>query len=498
MASYTREYNITWEQLAPDVQQKYRDLLNNSIDVDTMINQTSDELTNLNYLTSLYFHKCEELERAIDKGIEEASRALELTVKKLNALTTEGNIETALQSAFPGQYAKINSTKNGIIASDNFYDIMVTDNPTDKATMQSVAIKLEDVVEDWYRFAHMDVAKTSEIDTVNNLKNDTTFKDHSEHIIDPDFINGFCQNNTAFSACDNWAIKGTIDLGAGENSYKVSQALLYDSSECRKAWSFNTETGTIRCSRDGLCTSGIVDLNEYKNYFEIKVRVDCNQEDGNFGILVGFCIVENEDLGLYEEHTLTVVRANGRRSDNKITNKLYWALVYDLGYRSQFILTPEINTTTGASSGKATTYRYCTIRVAKRGNKISAYTSNFSSSKNPVENANLTLGFTLPKSKPDDWSYDMYKNLKTMLKRSRIGFVTRSNRTDFTLISQSHALGCDNLLVCLDENAVYSFVDNKWSKVGVIKDYITPRTFLYNKETKKIFFYLNDDKYRRV
>ena len=496
MASYTREYNIEWEQLAPSLQQKYTDMLTNAIDLDTSINQTSDDLTNINYLISTFYNKYEELDRSINKAIEEVNTLLDTTIKKLDKLTNEGDIETAVQSAFPGQYAKINSTKDGIIASDNFYDIMVTDNQEDKAEMQGIAVKLEDIVGDWYKFAHMDIAKTSDIDSANNIRNDGVFKDHSNHIVEPEFVTGFCQNNRVFSACDKWYIHYEADIGNGNQTYSVSEALLYDSSECRKAWSFNTDTGTISCSRDGLCTSGIVDLNEYKNYFEIKVRVDTNLEDGNFGILVGFCIVENEDLQLYEEHTLSIVRANGRRQSGSPTNKLYWALVYDLGYRSQYILTPEINTATGVASSRSN--RYCTIRVAKRGNRISAYTSNFSTSKTPLENANLNLGFTLPKSKPDDWSYDMYKNIKTMLKRSRIGFITRSNKTDFTLISQSHALGCDNLLVCLDENSVYSFVDNKWSKVGAIKDYITPRTFLYNKQTKKIFFYLNDDKYRRV
>ena len=86
----------------------------------------------------------------------------------------------------------------------------------------------------------------------------------------------------------------------------------------------------------------------------------------------------------------------------------------------------------------------------------------------------------------------MYDNIKIMLRKtSRMGFVTRANKTKFKIEKQQYVFG-DGLIYRLDNGKAYDYnsTTNKWEPIGDISKYLTPHTFLYNKKLNRLIYYI--------
>ena len=75
-----------------------------------------------------------------------------------------------------------------------------------------------------------------------------------------------------------------------------------------------------------------------------------------------------------------------------------------------------------------------------------------------------TCTFTLPNTKPDDWSNEMWDNLNIMFQSTRIGFGNTSWNTSFKIVDQN--ILSSNMIYDWVHNDVYEFENNTWSKTG--------------------------------
>lgn len=479
MGSYTREWNIKWEHLSSDLQSMIYDIQNTIVDTQTIINANTESMTSINYNISQFYNKYEALLRKIE---EETNKLyILISLKKISISNTDYDM-SYLNESFKGEIVKMSkSLSNPIMISSLLYCGRISDNDDDKANLIESAITISDMMSSWSTLAHYDAEKCYELDILNNLRTNGLyfFKDHILIDIDSNTVHGYCQNDNAYTSEDIWNLKSNIDLGDGIQSHSISDILLDDSIKSRSSWVYNNDY--VECTRTNLCMSSIYDTKSKTDNFKLTVRIDSKGESGVYGLLLGVINVGNI------QHTLSIVRS---RSSN---TSIHWSLVYDLGYRDQFILNEDKNTLVGIDDSEGNNVF---IRIVKSNNTLTCSTSSYSDETEYHFNGNWTIELSLPTEKPESWTSSMWYNIRQMLKRSRIGFLCRANKTKFYILDHKNILDYDDKIICLNEDKVYKLnSEGEYIENGSLSDHLEPRTYLYDDITKKLFYYEDNGEY---
>ena len=456
---------------------------------------------------------------SLDESLEQSEK------DEINNAVEE--LDSALAQYYDGQVVK--TMNDSFIGSDNLYEVKVVDNDTDKAQMMSNATPRAQAISTFDKFSHFDITTACKLDTKNNIRDQRFFVDASGQKIESDSIKGYCQNDKVFSPGDKFGITYKVNLGDGLKAHLISEVMLYDSEESRDNWSYDSSTECIKCNYKGLSSSGIIyaseDVSNGSTNCDVDVTVNCMNDRGNFGIVIGYLHDKNEELGLDEEHTLSLIRANGItktvwstadpvdtdtliwHTNTSTTDSVFWALVYDFGYKDQIILTDTVNTRVRNEELEAAKSEdldashapIVHLKLQKRENVINGFTSRFSADgSDDAINIDWNIEYVFPKKMPTGWTPNIYDNIKRMLDSPRLGFIARANKTKFYIQSQYQIIECDDMIVSLHEDKVYQYKNNQWVNVGPLKDFLIPRTFLYNDSTKKMYFYYDEDCYRRI
>ena len=499
--NYTREWNLKWEHLSSSLQNDIYNIMGAIQDTSNLINRNVDSMVDINYNISRFYNMYTDLERALDNRIKELESIIS-NKTVVNESPDETYLGTVIDSGFKGEVLKMGNDSDTMVTSPLFYKIKASDNPEDKETMFENAKTLTAMFNDWYRFAHYDAKKAYEIDTENNIRspNKYVFKDHALITIDSETIHGRCQNNNSFSTENIWTVRTTINDGSDTKTVSISDLLLDDSVKSRDSWEYHKDGEYLECGYKGFSVTGIMNSDDnYVGDFDIHLKIDSQGDNGNYGILLGYLRVLDKERDIDIEHTLSIVRSNGTNDDNSHNTSIYWSLVYDFGYRSQFILNPDINRQVNYSSDSVSTSPIVYLKAKKDGNKLICETSMFSDGTKEDMVDEWKIEFELPKKKPEGWPVEMYYNLQKMIPRSRVGFVSRANRTRFYVLSQTNVFIYDKMLVCFDEDAVYmNQSDTTYTQVGTLADYLEPRTYLFNESTNKFFYYEGENGYRQL
>ena len=541
MSTYTKEWNVKWEQLAPALQQRLNDIQDSIISTESSdyIGSVDSELNNINYNSSRFYQIYKGLSDDLKKKIKNLNNKISNTVVSLDEALEQvekdemnnavEELESALSQYYEGQIVKV--MDGSFIGSDNLYEVKVVDNDIDKDQMMSNATPRAQALSTFDKFSHFDIATACKLDSRNNIRDQGFFVDSSSQRIDADTIKGYCQNDKVFSPGDKFGITYKVDLGDGLKPHMISEVMLYDSEESRNGWSYDSSTECIKCNYKGISSSGIVYTSGYEDVLDgsmncdIDVTIDSMNGYGNFGIVIGYLHDKNEELGLDEEHTLSLIRANGItkhvwstrdsvdtdtliwHTSTSTTDSVFWGLVYDFGYKDQVILTDNINTKVKAEELEAAKSAdldaahapIVHLRLQKRENVINGFTSRFSDDgSDDTMNTDWNFEFVFPKKIPVGWTPNIYNNIKRMLDSPRLGFIARANKTKFYIKSQHHIIDCDDIIVSLHENKVYQYKNGQWVNAGPLKDFLIPRTFLYNDSTKRLYFYYDENYYRRI
>ena len=188
------------------------------------------------------------------------------------------------------------------------------------------------------------------------------------------------------------------------------------------------------------------------------------------------------------EHTLSICRSYGASSVFKPT----WQLIYDYTGQTktsrQYVLSSD--DTYQGDSAAVKDQSFVMFEVRKEGNTLTCKTGVNDSE---ILDETTTCTFTLPDTKLDDWSNEMWDNLNIMFQSTRIGFGNTSWNTSFKIVDQN--ILSSNMIYDWVHNDVYEFKNNTWSKTGTFdKNTFTMNySLIYSSINKKLFYYRNGD-----
>ena len=503
MPSFNLENKITWMELAPSLQELFKNLQSQIItERDRAIQREKELDKKIDDETK----RAKAAEKTLQDNIDKEAQDRKDAIAKIKNSSGIG-----LPSGFAGQVIKLNESSDDLIADDDFRECRVVNNSSDQKTMEAIPpIDLATVFNSWYRFAHFN----------NAVIHNTVDKTDSWDANHPDALKYDGQNR---------------------NDSVIKFSDYYD-------WDYNSAKEEIEQKIDGFPVCGFInDSDIYKDYY-IKIKAHVGWDDDNIMLICGYT---KDSSGT--EHTLMLVRGAGRllpvgytypgmstsvyvqyppypddtfdKTNNAIDTMMWWALVYDFGNATQHVLISKDNLVgaqptlskaqadilsndllTGGTAGIShltnTVKTACYMSLTRQGKTIIGETSDFDNNGNDLGmRSDLRITWTLPKSKPSSMSASEYNNLKKMFASggNRVGFGVRSGQPSFKIIEQ-HGIFEDSDIINIDTGEVerYDSSSKTWKKYKSVEEKLPSRIFLYNKTTKKFFFYYFKGKYSAI
>lgn len=252
----------------------------------------------------------------------------------------------------------------------------------------------------------------------------------------------------------------------------------------RASYYYDAANDIIICSRNSDAYSAFISNEEYGNDWTLEYRMDQRYAPGHGGDndLLQFIIAYMVDsTGKF--HTLSV----NRRGPDGSTFKGF-TLAYDL--YSAFSNTNYNNTTIilGESSTASATWsnNYTKVKVVRTPTSINAYTAD---PNQDVYNSAYDISWTLPATKPSDWSDEAWKNINHMMSnRSKVGFGTESNVSAFKVDSQVNLF--DEIIVYnLSTGYKETYKEGTKIKSESCDISLLPNTIIYSSLNNKLFYY---------
>ena len=304
---------------------------------------------------------------------------------------------------------------------------------------------------------------------------------------------------------DNWErISGLWD-GKIPTSYKNQNLNTEGQIAARNAYTYDDTSGSIINHRNSDETTAFLSREYYKS-FKFKLQLShLDDDDDLIFVIVGFM---TDDKGI--QHDISVVR-NGGGYWKKETGPLY--IMYDA---MSYLYTGEPDTyaPTHIRDHNSKDYKMLVLKgkeygviqplvwewgpvelEIERGKKRDGTPFLDIRTSNPnghidYNDPDFRLYYELPTSIPEYWTAEQYLNVRNMLtNESRVGFGTQSNECKFKILSQSGFLQ-DDLIYHLKKDRVYRRVDgNNWEEIGTVPEHMMSKVFMYNKNTKKLFWY---------
>ena len=277
----------------------------------------------------------------------------------------------------------------------------------------------------------------------------------------------------------------------GNNDNRTSDQNLNDGNgphnTTRNAWSYVPSTSSIRSNINSSVYSCFVSDRKYDNWY-LKMRATGDDEDNDlFSILLGFMTDANG-----REHTLSAVRTLCVEDHTKYL----WSIVYDYMQDLEFELVSNSCSQIVSLPG-GWLNRYAIIEARRTKTNLKCYTSAVSTSTNIESLPDSKLEYTLPLTKPSNYSQAMYDNIKTMLSNpSQIGVGCHSQPGNFTILEQKYIFDDEKIYDMINDVIwEYSEKTNNWNNVGKCSASLREGQIYYNKNTKQTFYYTNGNAY---
>ena len=261
----------------------------------------------------------------------------------------------------------------------------------------------------------------------------------------------------------------------------------------RNGWTYDKSSNMIKSNRNSPVYAGFINPLKLKQWY-LKVQIYGGGDNDNDGILINVAFMKDSN-GV--EHTIDLVRArsgagNGVYLDEK-GMEFYWSLVYDYRQDTQKELANNPNVFCAPVSGYGWGRNYACMSCYRNVTNIKCYTSDVVSTPITTVNENSLIDYTLPRSKPDDWSDDMWNNMQTMLLNpSQMGVGAHSQNGLFTILDQKYIFNDEKLYDMVNDIIwEYSEKTNNWNNVGKCSASLREGQIYYNESTKQTFYYTN-------
>lgn len=427
---YNLNTKVNWEQLAPSLQAKFN-FKANILEQRKRILASNGNILNNNANAGYQLDKLtwlkNEFDNKIDKYLIEIDRK---QLPDIESTTDDGGLDNSMfTNTFEGQVAKTKTNKE-IFGSDFLYNLRVTTNQAEFDYMVNSApfIDLQDVFNNWYRFAHSDNNALAQLVTNPREHGWGTYQSNMYH--DHGFL-------------DHWGYDSTKDC------------------------IYNGEMDSPFC--------GFINPKDcYTNYF-IRIKYNTGDDD-NAAIIVGYYM----DSG-GTEHTLSIVR--GAHSDTIC----FWALIYDAGNPTQHKLVDYTSKVGSQGSGTfyisaKRLYNSFEFKCAPVNSSVDNEDWTIRWALPEKSYATSSLGYTDAE----------YENLRIMTHTTnRVGFAVRSMRCEFYVVEQYEVFE-DNDIYRLDRDEIWtrgSGSSSYYNSGRKCSDVLQPYVYLYNSYLGTLYFY---------
>ena len=255
-------------------------------------------------------------------------------------------------------------------------------------------------------------------------------------------------------------------------------------------WSFNDPYIVQNSNNDAL--TAFISPEKYSTYTVELLLTVTKADDDAIGVVIG-----SINSGTQNWHGLFLQRQLNTTSvftDKDLHTE--WILCYDANMPTYKIVS---NNSKVFDFGYTNVfYKYVKIKITRTGRSILAESTQYSNDINSlVYNPSGNISYTLPTSKPSDWSNDMWNNINKILgEPSNIGLFTVSNICNFRILNSN--LFNDNKIYRLDTDQLYDYVNNSYQVTGKVSDEIPYWSWLYNSNTKKLFNYSGKQSYTLI
>ena len=326
---------------------------------------------------------------------------------------------------------------SAMFTDDNFYNLKVTDNDLElQEMMLNKGISMQEIFNEWERFSmYCDVTSTQ----------------------------------TELWWYNNGSDYGMCGFGGSTYGYNRSNERPYI-----MAWTYSASDNTIYNNGNVYPITGFRSNKSYTEYW-IEYTIKCND-----GLYAGTDYIGGIVSWMFDSagnpHWLVVLRGNegyprsssGMGGNNKraAQNQIGFGLVYDMYRPTQKILVDITDDIDGYPSPSKHfciwqgAGQKCTFFVGKTTTRISAKTTNYVAIGNdPGEDWDYQFDWELPKTKPADWSDEMWNNINQMMDGGPIGLMAQSYSTNFGIRKQYEVFD-DADIYALHLNKVYEQTNN--------------------------------------
>lgn len=245
----------------------------------------------------------------------------------------------------------------------------------------------------------------------------------------------------------------------------------------KNAWSYDKSTGEISSNINSSVYSGFISPTKHRQYY-LKAKLRGNDTDNDIIGIV--CAFYTDDNGV--EHTLSVIRAKMIES-----HTLYrYGLVYDYGKTTEKIIAERndvIKDVTGGWSGN-----YVIIDALRTGSRLVVKTSNINSD---VLLDASEIDFTVPETKPEDWTDEMYNTIYTMLQNPmQVGFGVFSENGRFSVLEQKYIFDDNDIYDILNDQILrYVEKTSTWNIIGKCTDTLDDNILVWSPNINTLFYY---------
>ena len=481
-------FKVEWEDLAPSLQARFRNIENDLINVHNSINTINKNIQNIennidviegniiqnenkiNNLTNINNTTLQNLNNVLTninnlnknyQNINNTVSNMNNTVNNINQnyqninnqVTNIQKVQEEAVDGLNGQVLKVNAKSKKMYAHDEiiFVDCVTNQLELEKA-MTKKPISMQEIFNNWYRYAHFCAAAASQLDNTNN--------------------------------------SGIPD---GQNRTDNTQFTAY-TDPTKGGWTFDQATDTIHNNFDYNVSAGFINPEDKYSSFYLKVRADTGWDDDHINIIVGYM---RDSSGV--EHTLTLARGAGLlNGQTTLDTKFLWGLIYDANNPTQFFIN-DLSSKTTPRSANGGSHNICYMTAIRSNTLMEFRTTDWDPNGNAkTDIKGLTFQFKYPDSKPSNWTQAMYDNIGVMMKNpNRIGFGARST-TGWFRIEEQDGIMTDQDIYDFQNDVIYhyDFFNNRWVKRTASDSNFTKpsekfsdRTFIYNERTQKLYYY---------
>lgn len=272
-----------------------------------------------------------------------------------------------------------------------------------------------------------------------------------------------------------------------------------DHVSIRNAYGYDKAHNLIYNTLNSVPASAFISLDNYSNNWEIKIQITNNpsifqgQDPNDDDALFIICGIFKDSSGLYRD--LTVVRSGG--IENQWGDYQFFIMIDCMNDISGFPVNGNNSVLTKLSVPKRRWgSNNCFLKIKKKGSILEAWTSDIDTSATDI-NPNYHISYTLPNSKPSNLTDSQWDTLNyCMTKECQIGFGTYSNSGGFMIKSQKFIF--EDEIISLEDDIIWKYVNGSWIQEGKVSNTIPPRSLLYNKTTKRLFWYVGPGNYEEI